>query len=249
MTSLAAYRHHFATLNLAPTTDFAAVKKAYNKKALQLHPDKNICVDTKAAFQDVLEAYETLRNILQTLPVEHPTASHYAQSQAAPETPKTRAGGAQAGNGGFHDGRTRRPYFSANAWEESAAPSPEERERRPYSHKGPFSSPSGAAPPSASERSADQLARSSFFVMLYSLSIGTKYLLLALSLMVVLSPVSYARLGVVLSILWMFLACCGWGAGLLVIQPQGHLGWALWLTMGPIYVVLCILFTLAAPPA
>lgn len=64
MTSLASHTPHFTALGLEPTTDLATIKKAYTKRVLQYHPDKSGSQRSRAAFQAVQEAYETLRAYL-----------------------------------------------------------------------------------------------------------------------------------------------------------------------------------------
>lgn len=53
-------KFHFDVLGIAPTEDIEQIKKAYKKKALQLHPDKNKSPEAKAEFQALLHSYQVL---------------------------------------------------------------------------------------------------------------------------------------------------------------------------------------------
>lgn len=51
---------YYATLEIDRTADFNTIRKAYKKKALQYHPDKNRDKDTSELFKNVSEAYQVL---------------------------------------------------------------------------------------------------------------------------------------------------------------------------------------------
>lgn len=53
---------YFKLLGIEPTTDINAIKKAYRKKALQFHPDRNTSANAKEKFIAITEAYEYLIN-------------------------------------------------------------------------------------------------------------------------------------------------------------------------------------------
>lgn len=53
-------KHYFDVLGLKPTTDKTAIKKAYMKKALVLHPDKCGNNTSEAAFKMIAQAWEVL---------------------------------------------------------------------------------------------------------------------------------------------------------------------------------------------
>ena len=53
-------KDYYAVLGVASDTSLEEVKRAYRKKALQLHPDRNTAADAADRFRDVQEAYETL---------------------------------------------------------------------------------------------------------------------------------------------------------------------------------------------
>ena len=57
---MSASKDYYATLGVASDVDEDALKKAYRKKALQLHPDKNKEPDAEERFKEVAEAYEVL---------------------------------------------------------------------------------------------------------------------------------------------------------------------------------------------
>lgn len=51
---------HYAVLGVAANAGLEDIKKAYRKKASQLHPDKNLAADAPLKFRQVQQAYETL---------------------------------------------------------------------------------------------------------------------------------------------------------------------------------------------
>jgi|GEM_PF-2812841 len=53
-------KDYYKILGISPSASPAEIKKAYKKKALELHPDKNPDNDTNQAFLDVSEAYVIL---------------------------------------------------------------------------------------------------------------------------------------------------------------------------------------------
>ncbi|WP_313953370.1 DnaJ domain-containing protein [Accumulibacter sp.] len=53
-------KDYYAVLGVASDASLEEVKRAYRKKALQLHPDRNMAADAADRFRDVQEAYETL---------------------------------------------------------------------------------------------------------------------------------------------------------------------------------------------
>ena len=52
----------YSTLGVKPTATDAEIKKAYRKKALQYHPDKNPSVTAEETFKEISKAYETLND-------------------------------------------------------------------------------------------------------------------------------------------------------------------------------------------
>jgi DnaJ-class molecular chaperone len=54
---------HYAVLGVAANAGLDEIKKAYRKKASQLHPDKNLSVDAPTKFRQVQQAYEALADI------------------------------------------------------------------------------------------------------------------------------------------------------------------------------------------
>jgi DnaJ domain len=51
---------YYKILGISPNAPFSAIKAAYRKLALELHPDKNIGKDTTAQFQALQQAYDVL---------------------------------------------------------------------------------------------------------------------------------------------------------------------------------------------
>jgi curved DNA-binding protein len=56
------YKDYYATLGVAKNASAADIKKAYRKLARKYHPDVSKEKDAKEKFQDVSEAYETLKD-------------------------------------------------------------------------------------------------------------------------------------------------------------------------------------------
>ncbi len=63
LTNMDGIKDHYAILELPPSADLAAVKKAYRRLAQEFHPDKtNNDPYANARFRDIKEAYEVLSN-------------------------------------------------------------------------------------------------------------------------------------------------------------------------------------------
>ena len=56
------YKDYYATLGVAKDASADDIKKAYRKLARKYHPDVSKETDAKEKFQDVSEAYETLKD-------------------------------------------------------------------------------------------------------------------------------------------------------------------------------------------
>lgn len=59
---------YFKKLGIPPTSDLNAIKKAYRKKAMHFHPDKNPSEDAQSQFIEITEAYEILTGQKKTTP-------------------------------------------------------------------------------------------------------------------------------------------------------------------------------------
>jgi hypothetical protein len=55
--------HYFRILGIVPTNDQNAIKKAYRKKVMLVHPDLNPSLDAQTKFIELTEAYEILTGI------------------------------------------------------------------------------------------------------------------------------------------------------------------------------------------
>ncbi len=53
---------YYDLLGIAKTADEAEIKKAYRKRAMELHPDRNPAPDAEAKFKEITEAYEVLKD-------------------------------------------------------------------------------------------------------------------------------------------------------------------------------------------
>ena len=51
---------YYSVLDVKPTATLEEIKKAYKKKALQFHPDKNPEAEAEEKFKQIAEAYEVL---------------------------------------------------------------------------------------------------------------------------------------------------------------------------------------------
>ena len=52
----------YAALGLSPAASLEDVRRAFTRKAKQVHPDHNANPDAKAAFEKLFAAYKTLRD-------------------------------------------------------------------------------------------------------------------------------------------------------------------------------------------
>ena len=84
---------HYRVLGLEPSADESAIKKAYRKLALKLHPDKNSAPHADEAFKAVGLAYATLSD----------TQKRSIYDRYGEEDPDQRGGGMRRGGGAqFH---------------------------------------------------------------------------------------------------------------------------------------------------
>lgn len=62
VSAVSASRDYYEVLGVSKRATPKEMKRAYNKLALQLHPDRNQAPDAQAQFQEVNEAYEVLKD-------------------------------------------------------------------------------------------------------------------------------------------------------------------------------------------
>ena len=53
-------KDYYKILGVSKDSDLKTIKKAYHKKAIKYHPDKNKSPNAKSLFQEISEAYEVL---------------------------------------------------------------------------------------------------------------------------------------------------------------------------------------------
>ena len=53
---------HYERLEVSPTASQQQIRKAYHRKALALHPDKNPAPDANRLFQELQQAHEILKD-------------------------------------------------------------------------------------------------------------------------------------------------------------------------------------------
>src|SRR5690606_32106501 len=51
---------YYAILGISPDADASAIKKAYRRRAMELHPDRNPGPEATRQFQLLIQAYQTL---------------------------------------------------------------------------------------------------------------------------------------------------------------------------------------------
>lgn len=88
-------RDLYEILGLGKSATSAEIKKAYRKKALEYHPDRNKAADAEAKFKEVNEAYEVLSNPQKKQTYDQFGHAAFDQSGGNP------FGGARQGGGPF----------------------------------------------------------------------------------------------------------------------------------------------------
>jgi DnaJ-class molecular chaperone len=85
-------RDYYEVLGVEKSADAATLKKAYRKKALEFHPDRNKSADAETKFKEVNEAYEVLS--------DSQKRATYDQFGHTAFDPNSGFGGGQAGRSG-----------------------------------------------------------------------------------------------------------------------------------------------------
>lgn len=84
--------HYYKILNLPPGASKENIKKAYRKKALELHPDRNKSSDAHEKFVELTIAYESLINGVPAKPARtykrKDPAEKYKDVYTAPSDPE-----------------------------------------------------------------------------------------------------------------------------------------------------------------
>ena len=94
-----AQEDYYALLGVEKSVDAEALKKAYRKKAVQFHPDKNPGnKEAEEMFKKVSHAYEVLSDAEKRAAYDRYGAAAFEGGGAGPRGP-----GGFAGGGGFHD--------------------------------------------------------------------------------------------------------------------------------------------------
>src|ERR1700761_3483911 len=98
-------KDYYASLGVAKDADAGAIKKAYRKLAVQLHPDKNPGdAAAEAKFKEVSEAYDVLSD--STKRKEYDEARALFSTARFPGGPGAASGGFSGRGGGFQPGST-----------------------------------------------------------------------------------------------------------------------------------------------
>ena len=94
-------KDYYASLGVAKDADAGAIKKAYRKLAVKLHPDKNPGdAAAEAKFKEVSEAYDVLSDA--------DKRKEYDEARSLFASGRMPGGGFPGGAGGYSTGPTRR---------------------------------------------------------------------------------------------------------------------------------------------
>lgn len=88
---MAHLKKYYQILGIEPTNDKNTIKRAYRKRAMEFHPDKNPSEDAQHQFIAITEAYEILMGLRQNAPTKVSTYKKTAQEARADKIKKAKA--------------------------------------------------------------------------------------------------------------------------------------------------------------
>ena len=128
-------KNHYQILDVPQNATPEEIKKAYRKKAMQLHPDKNKSADATSQFADLNEANEVLSNDLKRRQYDA-ELRFAAQSAPAPKTSTTEPKTTPAPKSTVRPTTVPKPAADTRtAYEQTPAPQKAARARTPFQYQ------------------------------------------------------------------------------------------------------------------